>query len=111
MGYRHSCVIPIVRKRLSNGGFTNFAATLEDGPDLLISTHTHLRVTCLLDSFMVKQHLDRLRQGKEPGPMANIKTKGYLTNSRCAAVGANQCVPIISHEETPTVIGRYPLWI
>lgn len=34
--------------------------------------------------------------------MTNIKTKGCLTNSRCAVVGASQCVLIISHEEAPT---------
>lgn len=57
------------------------------------------RVTCLLDSFMAKQHLERLHQRKGPGPVKKLKTKGCLTSSRCSVVGASPCVQTLSHEE------------
>lgn len=107
MGRWNSHMTPVAWKRWSSEGLTDLEVALYSGPSLLIPTP---RLTCLFDSFMAKQHLERLHQRKEPEPMKKIKSKGCLANSRCAVVGANQCVQIRSHEVAPSVTIRHPRW-
>lgn len=108
MGRWNSRMTPVARKRWSSEGLTDLEVALYSGPSLLIPTP---RLTCLFNSFMAKQHLERLHQRKEPEPMKKIKSNGCLANSRCAVVGANQCVQIRSHEEAPSVTIRHRRWI
>lgn len=99
----------LVSKRWSNEGLKQIWRS----PSTLVPIYLFPppRVTCLFDSFMAKQHLEKLHQRKEPEPMKKVKSNGCLANSRCAVVGANQCVQIRSHEEAPSVTIRHRRWI